>query len=89
MIRRSSGDRANRRLDKLEAEVKRAAIKSTQAAHDAETVRLVREWAERSHADTIGLHGLPLQVRHQCASEALAILNRKPAATKGGKRGRS
>jgi hypothetical protein len=61
------------------------------AAHDAETVRLVREWADSQgtlgqiFGDLIdrfdmrevrGMQGM----RERCAHEVFAILNRKPAA---------
>ena len=52
-----------------------------QAAHDAETVRLVREWAEEiiGRAAGCGHTGL-FSNRAVVATEALAILTRKPAA---------
>ncbi len=46
-----------------------------QAAHDAETVRLVREAVKKSASDAWYIH------KH----DILAILDRKPAAKKGGK----
>ena len=68
-----------------------------QAAHDAETVRLVREWANKQkrlyrvfgiHAERDGLGDKAMfwAAKRSCGKDILAILNRNPAAKKGGKR---
>jgi hypothetical protein len=53
------------------------------SAHDAETVRLVREWADTAAIPPWHLSG---DDTTKAAWEVLRILNRKPAAKKGGKR---
>lgn len=42
---------------------------------DRDTLRRVREWAEESESETRGKFGAVVQVRNQCATEVLAILN--------------
>jgi len=74
----------------------KSCFRDATAAHDAETVRLVREWADSQgtlgqiFGDLIdrfdmrevrGMQGM----RERCAHEVFAILNRKPAAKKGKK----
>jgi hypothetical protein len=51
-----------------------------QASHDAETVRLVREWASAEYLKAVIFE--QQNDRRECAEAVLTILTREPAAKK-------